>query len=313
MDRRTFLKNFAILFGSTAIAAGVRWNIDKISTNLKYRNESTLYLNHLDIHLVEHCNLKCKYCWHFSSIAEKHFYNVKQYEKDMKRLAYVTKGKISEIALLGGEPLLHPYLTKLLNITRFYFPTSRIYIATNGLLLNNMKKDFWDTCYYNDIYIAPSLYPLAIDWESVFNKADKYGVKMITIRNKNVELNINNINQYITNKFEKSKIYINGEQNPIERFKQCYKESSYIHKACNNFVDGKIYPCFVVSNIKHFNKRFNKNIPVTDKDYMDIYKVNQIQDIITFLNNPIPFCKYCRPFEAGRPWERGKQDISEWT
>lgn len=310
MDRRSFLKIFAMLFGGTALAAYIRWNPNKNDFDPGYipqQDEDSIYVKHIDIHLVEHCNLKCKYCSHFSSIAEKHFYNVEQYEKDMKQLAYVTKGRVSEIQLTGGETLLHPEIVKLINITRYYFPESNISILTNGILLNTMKNDFWKACSSKDICLTPTIYPIKIDWEPVFEKSQKYNVP-IKVSGTEVKLNKSNLGEHITNYFLKLKLDTKGRQNNINRYNECPH-----HTVCTNFVDGKLYPCPVVSNIKHFNKKFNKNIPVTDKDFIDIYKTTHIKELVDFLNTPIPFCKYCKISYKHYKWEIGKQDISEWT
>jgi hypothetical protein len=47
---------------------------------------------------------------------------------------------------------------------------------------------------------------------------------------------------------------------------------------------------------------------------MDIHKAQNIEDILTFLATPMPFCRYCNP--KGMIWDIGygisKQDIREW-
>lgn len=302
MDRRSFIKN--ILLSGVGFLA--------VSKYLRIRNKSgensfkeLPYILNLEIHLVEHCNLKCKYCSHFSSIAEKKFYDVQKYEKDLARLAYVTKGQVRNLLLLGGEPLLHPELVKLINITRFYFPNSNIDIITNGTLLNTMNDAFWIACHKNDVYIVPSLYPIKIDWKPIFDKAKKYKVNIATDGRKE-NLNIDNVQSHIITQFYKLKIDSKGKENYVKRFNDC-------HYPCTNFIDGKLYPCFVISNIKHFNKRFKKNIPVTAKDYIDIYKTENMQEVVDLVFNPVPFCKYCRHFERPKLWQIGNQNISEWT
>lgn len=44
----------------------------------------------------------------------------------------------------------------------------------------------------------------------------------------------------------------------------------------------------------HFNKFFDKNIPLVDKDGIDIYKAKSMKEILEFLSKPIPFCGYCK-------------------
>lgn len=66
-------------------------------------------MDYFEIHLVEHCNLKCKACDNYSSIAEEEYLDIENFENDMKRMRELFSG-IQLIRLLGGEPLLHPNL-----------------------------------------------------------------------------------------------------------------------------------------------------------------------------------------------------------
>lgn len=54
---------------------------------------------------------------------------------------------------------------------------------------------------------------------------------------------------------------------------------------------------------------------VTDRDYIDIYKVKNLDEILAFMAKPIPFCKYC--YLSHEPilynWAPSKKDISEWV
>ena len=78
--------------------------------------------------------------------------------------------------------------------------------------------------------------------------------------------------------------------------------------------DGKLYPCTCIPNIYHFNKYFNKNIPVTDRDYIDIFKVEKVEEIENFLNREVPFCAYCNVKNRtdGKPWSVTKFELEEW-
>ena len=115
------------------------------------------------VHLTFHCNLKCKGCSHFSSLAEKRHLDIKIFEKDLQRLSRLGKKHIRKIDLLGGEPLLHPEINVLMKIARKYFPKTQIVLLTNGILLPAMPNDFWKTCKKNKIIVIISYYPIEID------------------------------------------------------------------------------------------------------------------------------------------------------
>ncbi len=75
-----------------------------------------------EINLADHCNLNCQSCNHFFPIAEQYYLPVEKFEKDMLRIVEQTGGDIERIWLIGGEPLLHPDLVKIIYLTRDFFP-----------------------------------------------------------------------------------------------------------------------------------------------------------------------------------------------
>ena len=59
---------------------------------------------------------------------------------------------------------------------------------------------------------------------------------------------------------------------------------------------------------------FNKDIKVSEHDYLDIHKVESFDEIMNFLSTPPPFCRYCN--QKGIIWdlnfEVSKKNIEEW-
>ena len=78
--------------------------------------------------------------------------------------------------------------------------------------------------------------------------------------------------------------------------------------------DGKLYPCSPVAFIRHLNKKFNTNFIVAKDDYLDIYKIKNLNEIEEFLNKPrFTFCNYCNSGEMYK-WETTPEHtLSEWT
>jgi hypothetical protein len=60
-----------------------------------------------DVHLAEHCNLRCIGCEHFSPLAKEEFLDIDSFKKDCIRLSELTNKDLEEMFLLGGEPLLN--------------------------------------------------------------------------------------------------------------------------------------------------------------------------------------------------------------
>ena len=252
-----------------------------------------------EVHVVEHCNLNCKGCDNFSCIAEKSFLDIVQYEKDMERLSYLCDGDAKRIHLMGGEPLLHPQLTEVAKITRKCFPRAVIAIYTNGLLLKNQSDVFWETLKNENIEILTTEYPIELDYRDLSRMVQEKGVVYKTCTGENS-----------TKELFKFTLDLNGQQDERDSFLKCHRANT-----CISYKNGKLFTCSVVSNIEHFNKKFNKELKVTPRDYVNIYEVESLDQILAFLAKPIPFCRYCN-MNADKctfPWERSKGRISEWS
>lgn len=260
------------------------------------------YLDYIEIHLVEHCNLNCQCCSHFSQLAEKEFLDISIFEKDIKRLYELTNGYLNKIHLMGGEPLLHPNCSDFFYIVRKYFKNTEIKLITNAILLNKQNDLFWKACNENNVSITPTKYPININWDEIFNLCNKHNVKAYFFNEEDLKTEIEK-------KSYQLKIDPNGNQNPELSFMHCGLANN-----CIFLSNGKLYTCSEPGNIRHFNKFFNTNIPITEYDYIDIHKANNINEILNFLAKPIPFCKYCNVSQRKylMDWKISNKSIDEY-
>ncbi|MDR0785636.1 MAG: radical SAM protein [Treponema sp.] len=267
----------------------------KILSNKRLQPRTKLYF---EVHLTEHCNLACKGCSHFSPIAEKEYLNISGFEMDCERLSRLSDRQIHGVALLGGEPLLHPQIVDVIKIIGKLFDYEFINILTNGTLLLKQTEEFWELCCKNRVSIHVSWYPINIDINAIKAKAEEHNVKIYCPHER-------------TNTMRKDVLDIQGEQDIEDNFKLCFKSN-----ACIQLQNGRLYPCSVVPNIRHFNKYFNCDLKVTKDDYINIYEAKDTAEIACFLSKPIPFCKYCNikgSILNGMEWEISKRSITEWT
>ena len=96
-------------------------------------------INYIETHIVEHCNLKCRGCSHFSGLAAPQFKNLNDFCTEFEALSRLTNKNIHTIRLMGGEPLLHPDVVEFCKITRNLFPNSEIVLVSNGILLEQLS------------------------------------------------------------------------------------------------------------------------------------------------------------------------------
>lgn len=267
---------------------------------MMFRITPKKYLTNFVVDINSHCNLNCRGCDHFSPLAEEKFYDLTQFENDIERLSILTDGSVDKIGIMGGEPLLNPNVLKYLEISKKYFPNTKVRLVTNGILLTKQNELFWKTLHDLDIYVEYTKYPINLKYDEIDEIINKY----------NVHIDLYGCDNKVIKTSYKIPLDLKGSQNVMKNFLSCF-HSNY----CITLKNGKLYTCTVAPNIEHFNKYFNKNIPLTERDGIDIYKAKDINEILTFLAKPIPFCKYCNV--QGRTynhkWGISKKDISEWT
>lgn len=267
-------------------------NITKIMPRTKLK---------LELDIVEHCNLNCKGCDHFSPIAKENYLDINTFIRDIKRISDLTNlgENIEELTMLGGEPLLHPNLLNFNNNARRLLPFAPISIITNAICLPNMNETFWLNCHDNNIHIKITKYPIKINYAKIEQMAKKYNVKLSFFNNKN-----------ILKTSYKIPLDLKGQQDPRLNFLNCHHANN-----CIFLRNGKIYTCTIAPNIHHFNEYFDTNIPLTNRDSIDIYKVKSLEEILQFVSKPIPFCKFCnvKNRSYGHKWNISSKDINEWT
>ncbi len=267
--------------------------------NMAERKLSPQTYLRFEVSLAEHCNLNCKYCAHFSPVAEPEFLNLSQHEKDMERLSYLLDRKSDKIYLIGGEPLLYEEIIGCMKITRTYFPNSRIIILSNGLLINSMKDDFWQACRDDEIEINITRYPIKTDYEKIIQKIEQEGITSDYCRESDVSC-----------LFDKLTLDLDGRQDPYESFTHCSQANQ-----CHLVKDGRIYTCSYIKCAEHFNKYFHQNLEITEDDYVDLYSVKDGKEMLEKLAKPARFCRYCdvKGRIHGLPFEISKKEMSEWA
>ncbi len=263
------------------------------------------YIGLVEIQLAEHCNLNCKGCSHFSQLASKELIDLEILERDFARLSDLSDKLVGKIHLMGGEPLLHPKVNEIMILTRKYFPNAIIKLVTNGVLLPKQNDDFYKTAAAQGVIIAPTPYPLKIDWDSVNAKIAKYSCEFEWFDG-------GEPNQKTFRRFALDE---NGRQNARTNFMCCG-----IANSCTLLRDGKLYTCSIIGNIKHFNKYFEKKgelkkaLEVGKNDYIDIHKARDYNEILQFIAKPAAFCRFCKVdewVETGT-WELSKREINEY-
>jgi hypothetical protein len=198
---------------------------------------------------------------------------------------------------MGGEPLLHPKIDQFCAIARKHFPAGNINIVTNGILLLKMPEAFWESCRENDIQISITNYPVKLNRAKIMELIRQYRLKFTSWNGKGIKT------------MWKLPLDASGSQNPEKSFKVCLRANR-----CAALVDGKLYPCPNPAYCFYLNRSFGCSFAPEEKDYIDIHKTGNIDDVYEFLVKPIPFCRYCRTneMEYGIKWAVSKKEAREF-
>ncbi len=260
----------------------------------KFKKQDCILLN---LYITGKCNLNCVGCNAFAPIADNYILDTARFEADCKRLSELCAGKadiIPQIHIAGGEPLLHPKLNEIINYARTYFPQAKMKIVTNGMLLLKQQDDFWECLSKTKTDIIISHYPIKLDIKSIRKKAKNYKIKIRYYRG---------VLPWFKMAFD-----LTGRYDAKDNFSKCTAALN-----CVELRDGKIATCQYILKMTYFKEYFKKDIEISETDFIDIYKAENIDEILEFISRPVPFCRYCTLKYSPVEWGQSKKDISEWT
>lgn len=241
-----------------------------------YFSDEKPSLHYFEVPITDNCNLNCKGCL-FASNTTKTEQHVpyKVIETDAKRMAELFHD-VPWIRILGGEPLMHPDIDKILECYRSIFPYSEIDLCTNGLLIPKIGDGhrLWDCIKKNHISIHVSGY------KPTYSMLDKID----TI------LKEHNLSYVILKRDEFLKYYTLEPKNDMaENFEKC------IASGCYEVYRGQLSSCSGAIAFEKFNDIFKTNYQVRESEgYIDIHRSTlSAWDMKTKLETPSFICKYC--------------------
>lgn len=247
-------------------------------------------LHYLELHLTDHCNLNCKGCGHFCTLAPPTFADVNQHRKDMKRLSQLFRN-IGQLRLMGGEPLLHPDPASFLRIACEFFPETDLRFVTNGLLLPTAPPEFWEACRETGAVVDVTVYPPVTDRAESFRAVCEQN---------GVSVELREMDTFWAHRD------LSGSSDPKTAFEKCRQR--YF---CPFLENGRIYICAMTALIRYFNARFGYEVPQSEGIHIHSRFLSG-QDIKNHLSAPVETCAWCAYELATFRWERGTQVPDEW-
>ena len=259
-----------------------------------YKYKSVYEGNILEIHLVDHCNLNCGGCNHFSPIAEPWFIDVEHFRNQM----IAARDNIPNIGLLiliGGEPTLHPNLLEICQIAREIFPSldTHIGVFTNGLNLAQVKEHEAE---YKKISVGFSIcsYPGQTNLDEVQYIEDHH------------------LGSYNNTRIFMMQTIVDeeGTGNYVDNFFNCCRHQI----PCLTLKDYKLYMCPFAAHVEHYFKKCGKPMPESEGDYIDIRSLGgDLDKLQEFCFTPKPICSYCYHGGSATVWHRSFRDVTEYN
>jgi len=247
-------------------------------------------LDYMETHLVDHCNMNCCGCSHFSPLAEPWFADLAQFTRDLEQLSALFR-TIRKIRLMGGEPLLHPQVERFIALARTQFPAARIQLVTNGILLRKMTDSFWRACREHHVVLAITVYPpMKAQEGALVNMCRERGVPVVLTP------------------VEKFCVWMNkqGDSPQVASFKRC---RSMVY--CPVLKDGRLYVCATAAYIHFFNKKFGLSLP-SDLG-IDLNTTGLTgRLVLKKLNEPVPLCRFCALDKELATWQNCISDEGAW-
>ncbi len=96
-----------------------------------------------ELHVVEHCNLRCANCCNMSPLVGAHVLSVEEVVAQCAQLSTALHADVLKV--MGGEPLLHPDVAGVVWALRRSGLGDRVRLFTNGLRLPAMGDAFWES------------------------------------------------------------------------------------------------------------------------------------------------------------------------
>lgn len=284
--------------GESGTQTAERASSDAFATHLK----NLMRAPTLDVDVVSHCNLNCASCCHFSPAASPTFLSLKDYERDLAKLARIegVAAFFKAIVLMGGEPLLHPELPELVRATRRHLPEATLWMTSNGLLLKRMGPEFWDAMRSADCKLVLSMYPTGLDYEALIELAREHGVR--------TGISGGAAEDGTISRFLRTPLDEEGLQDPTASFNRCPLGGFSLQ-----LLDGKIFPCNRGALLGIANERFGASFTHEEDDYLELDAIRSVEDIDSMRHRAHPMCRYCATSIDERiEWRRSAVERDEW-
>lgn len=138
--------------------------------------EGRVAVHSVEVHVVDHCNLRCAGCCTLSPLAAKRFVTPEVLARDLAWAAAVLRPSIFK--LTGGEPLLSPHVVALARLAKASGIAPVISLTTNGVLASRAPDELFASLDAMTVSIYPREGIDAPALEELRARARAHGVRL---------------------------------------------------------------------------------------------------------------------------------------
>ncbi|MBR0236532.1 MAG: radical SAM protein [Thermoguttaceae bacterium] len=238
----------------------------------------------MEVYVANGCNLKCLFCSHFNPFRR----GVVPADELIASFETWSKKVVPQkLGILGGEPLLHPELERIIAAAHRCWPESRIVLTSNGLLFPNKPDSLLQTLKDAGVQVLLSRHVPTEEGERKFqeivSRLQKAGVWVTIIPSSGRWKRYYNIDD-------------NGQPQPFESS----SEKAWTMcgpNTCFNLTNNKLYRCSILANaaLAYEEGVLGENWAVTQtyKPLTADASANEIVEHLFLMRGPLKACSIC--------------------
>ncbi len=137
-------------------------------------DDGTIPTHSLEVHVTDHCNLRCAGCCVLSPLAPRKFLEVSVLERDLAWARKVLRPSVFKLS--GGEPLLAPNIVDLARVAKLSGIAPKVSMTTNGVLLARAPDALFEELDAITVSIYPGVGIGAPSLAALRERAVRFGV-----------------------------------------------------------------------------------------------------------------------------------------
>lgn len=250
--------------------------VEKYITIMEWFKNDRVYVNEVHTSITTKCTLNCDKCNMFMADYTEPFHLKLQNIKDDFDTFFNVVDEVSTLALLGGEPLLYPDISQVLEyLAKYQEKIGRIEIITNGTIIPN--NDLLQVIKKYHIFLRISDYSNSIPYMERLRTLEK------VLREQEVEYYINSSLYWLDFGFPQRPLNISDDK--------VYSHMIDCAPAFKGLNDKKLYYCHIVWSADKCGLYKEK-----EHDYIDLISCSReevVKYALGIMEHPVSLCKYC--------------------